>query len=34
MENRKEDGVNQFAYFITNDLTKDWIELPDVTLNL
>ena len=33
MENRKEDGVNQFAYFVTNDLTTDWIELPDVTPN-
>ena len=31
MENRKEDGVNQFAYFVTNDLTKDWVELPDVS---
>ena len=33
MENRKEDGVNQFAYFVTNDLTTEWIELPDVTPN-
>ena len=33
MENRKEDGVNQFAYFVTNDLASDWIELPDVTPN-
>ena len=31
MENRKEDGVNQYAYFVTNDLTGDWVELPDVT---
>ena len=26
MENRKEDGVNQYAYFVTNDLTGDWVE--------
>ena len=31
MENRKEDGVNQFAYFVTNDLTGEWVELPNVT---
>ena len=31
IENRKEDGVNQFAYFATNDLTSEWVELPDVS---
>ena len=31
IENRKEDGVNQYVYFVTNDLTSDWVELPDVT---
>ena len=31
MEHRKEDGVNQFVYYVTNDLTQDWTELPDVT---
>ena len=30
MEKRKEDGVNQYVYFVTNDLTEDWKELPDV----
>ena len=30
MEHRKEDGVNQFVYYVTNDLTGDWTELPDV----
>lgn len=30
MEHRKEDGVNQFVYYVTNDLTSEWVELPDV----
>ena len=30
MEKRKEDGINQFVYYVTNDLTSEWIELPDV----
>ena len=29
-EKRNEDGVNKNTYFVTNDLTGDWIELPDV----
>jgi radial spoke head protein 4A len=29
-EKRNEDGVNKNTYFVTNDLTVDWIELPDV----
>jgi radial spoke head protein 4A len=30
MEHRKEDGINQFVYYVTNDLTSDWVELPDI----
>ena len=30
MEKRKEDGINQFVYYVTNDLTSEWIELPDI----
>lgn len=30
MEKRNEDGLNKNVYFVTNDLTQDWIELPDV----
>ena len=30
MEKRKEDGINQFVYYVTNDLTADWVELPDI----
>ena len=30
MEKRKEDGINQFVYYVTNDLTEDWVELPDI----
>ena len=30
MEKRKEDGINQFVYYVTNDLTQDWVELPDI----
>lgn len=29
-EKRNEDGVNKNTYYVTNDLTMDWIELPDV----
>ena len=30
MEKRKEDGINQYVYYVTNDLTSEWIELPDI----
>ena len=30
MEKRNEDGLNKNVYFVTSDLTLDWIELPDV----
>ena len=30
MEKRKEDGINQYVYYVTNDLTAEWIELPDI----
>lgn len=30
MEKRKEDGVNEKVYYITNDLCSNWIELPDI----
>ena len=30
MEKRKEDGVNKNVFFVTNDLSEKWIELPDV----
>ena len=30
MEKRKEDGINQFVYYVTNDLTEEWVELPDI----
>jgi hypothetical protein len=33
-EKRGEDGVNQFVYFVTNDLTGEWVELPDVKPSL
>jgi radial spoke head protein 4A len=29
-EKRNEDGVNKNTYYVTNDLTGDWVELPDV----
>ena len=29
-EHRKEDGVNFFTYYVTNDLTQEWVELPDI----
>lgn len=31
MEQRKNDGVNKNVFFVTNDLSEDWKELPDVT---
>ena len=30
MEKRKEDGINKNVFYVTNDLTEKWIELPDV----
>ena len=30
MEKRKEDGINQYVYYVTNDLTSEWVELPDI----
>ena len=30
MEKRKEDGINQYVYYVTNDLSSDWVELPDI----
>ena len=30
MEKRKEDGVNRDVFFVTNDLSEPWVELPDV----
>ena len=30
MEKRKEDGVNKNVFFVTNDLSEKWVELPDV----
>ena len=30
MEKRKEDGVNRNVFYVTNDLSEKWIELPDV----
>jgi radial spoke head protein 4A len=30
MEQRKNDGVNRDVYFVTNDLSDNWVELPDV----
>lgn len=31
MEKRgDENGVNKNAFFVTNDLTTDWVELPDI----
>ena len=30
MEHRKEDGVNKDVFYVTNDLTEAWVELPDV----
>lgn len=29
-EKRGEDGTNKNVYYVTNDLTGDWTELPDV----
>jgi hypothetical protein len=29
-EKRGDDGVNKNVYFVTNDLTGEWTELPDV----
>ena len=31
IEPRKEDGVNMNVFFVTNDLSENWKELPDVT---
>ena len=30
MEKRKEDGINKNVFYVTNDLSEKWIELPDV----
>jgi hypothetical protein len=30
MEKRKEDGINRNVFYVTNDLSEKWIELPDV----
>ena len=30
MEKKKEDGINQYTYYVTNDLSSDWVELPDI----
>ena len=30
MEHRKEDGVNRNVFYVTNDLSSTWVELPDV----
>ena len=30
MEHRKEDGVNRDVFYVTNDLTEPWVELPDI----
>ena len=30
MKKRKEDGINQYVYFVTNDLYSEWIELPHI----
>ena len=30
MEKRKVDGIRQYVYFVTNDLSSEWIELPDI----
>lgn len=29
-EHRKEDGVNRNTFYVTNDLSEPWVELPDV----
>ncbi len=33
-EKRGEDGLNKNIYYVTNDLTDEWIELPDVRPSL
>lgn len=33
MEHRKEDGVNKNVFYVTNDLSEPWVELPDVKPN-
>ena len=30
MEKRKEDGINRNVFYVTNDLSEKWVELPDV----
>ena len=30
MEKRKEDGVNRNVFYVTNDLSEKWVQLPDV----
>ena len=30
MEKRKEDGINRNVFYVTNNLTEKWVELPDV----
>ena len=30
MEQRKNDGVNRDVYYVTNNLSEPWVELPDV----
>lgn len=29
-EKRKEDSINQYLYYVTNDFFTDWFELPDI----
>ena len=31
VEKRGEEGINKKIYWVTTNLTKDWIELPTVT---
>lgn len=30
-EKRGAEGINKYTYWATNDLLKDWIELPLIT---
>lgn len=30
MEKRKEDGVNRTTFYVTNNLSEKWVELPDI----
>ena len=29
MEKRKEDEINKNVFYVTNDLSDKWVELPD-----